>query len=62
MTRTGLPDVKDCVEYIKSLGYCLINRGRGFYTFEDSTGKRPAHNKVMTWNLNEMRHAFKHGC
>ena len=62
MTPTKLPSVQECIAYVKGLGYDLIARKRGFYMFQDNTGKRPPHNKVMVWNLNEMRHAVKFGC
>lgn len=59
---SDLPKVNACIAYVKSLGYDLIGRGRGYYIFRDNTGKRPAHNKEMVWNLNEMRHAVRYGC
>ena len=32
MTKTNkLPDVAECIEYVKGLNYALIGRGRGFY-------------------------------
>lgn len=62
MTKTGIPSVKECIAYVEGLGYDLVSRGRTYYVFQDNTGNRPSHNKVMTWNLNEMRHAVKFGC
>jgi hypothetical protein len=57
-----LPNVEECIAYVKSLGYDLIKRRRGLYIFRDNTGKRPPHNQEMWWNLNEMRHGVKYGC
>lgn len=62
MTPTGLPSVQECIAYVEGLGYDLIRRRRGVYIFQDNTGSRPEHNRVMTWNLNELRHAVKFGC
>lgn len=60
--KEPLPLVGQCIAYVESLGYKLIGRGRGYYIFRDQTGKRPPHNREMTWNLNEMRHAVRYGC
>jgi len=55
-------DVVRCIEYVESLGYSLIARGRGYYVFRDNTGKRPPHCQEMWWNLREMREAVENGC
>jgi hypothetical protein len=63
MTKTKqLPDVGECIAYVKGLGYALVVRRRGFYMFRDITGQRPEHNREMTWNLTEMRDAVRYGC
>ena len=62
-TKTKLPSVKECIDYVESLGYKLFLKGKGFYYFEClDKSKRPAHNWEMTWTLGEMRHAVKNGC
>lgn len=58
-----LPKVGECIAYVESLGYRLSVRKQGFYLFEVlDKSKRPLHNWKMSWTLNEMRHAVKHGC
>ena len=60
--KTKLIPVGRCIAYVESLGYKITKRRRGLYIFQDTTGKRPAHNQEMWWNLEEMRHAVKFGC
>jgi len=60
--KNSLPRVAECIQYVESLGYKIVKRKKGLYIFRDTTGKRPAHNQEMWWNLEEMRHAVKHGC
>lgn len=63
MTKTKqIPDVGECIAYVKGLKYALVARGRGFYMFRDETGQRPEHNREMTWTLGEMREAVRYGC
>jgi hypothetical protein len=63
-TKTkNLPSVKECIQYVESLGYKFHGYAHTGYYFEIiDKSKRPAHNWEMTWTLGEMRHAVKHGC
>jgi len=61
--RKPLPKVKECISYVKSLGYRFKNYRLGGYWFEIiDKSTRPPHNWEMTWTLGEMRHAIRFGC
>jgi len=60
--KNKLPTATECIAYVESLGYKLKYKEFCRYCFEDTTGKRPPHNKEMTWNLREMRDAVTFGC
>ena len=66
LVKGKLPSVEECISYVESLGYrlCWKRRdGKLWYHFEIiNPNTRPSHNWEMTWNLNEMRHAFVNGC
>lgn len=59
MTATGLASVDECIRYIESTGWKLINRSRGFYAFRNSNAHVAQQN--MVFSLKELREAQKFG-
>ena len=58
-TKRKLPTVGECIAYIESTDYKLTSRKRGWYLFESP--KCPAHCRVLSFSLAELRDTWRNG-
>lgn len=62
--KTGIPTVKECIQYIESCGWKFSHRSIvGTYVFrhEDGEVKNCKSYSEVAFTLHELRHAFKYG-
>ena len=57
--RNSLPKVNDCIAYIESCGWKLVNRYRTVYYFKNED--ICIEHKQMRFTLSELRHAYVNG-